>query len=321
MRILLRRCAWLLESLHPWRLAPGPLDVLVVNGIVARLGPGIGVEGVDRVVDCRGELGAAPCFYDALYVRSRGGSTWVDELLEDVPEATEEDLERLARLGYCRGLAYARGGRLERRGVVLETPRLIVKPSGEVLEAGGERLVVAATGVSRRSVYGLRSRKGVFAVEYLEKLGLMRSELVVIGPWVSSWEFERIRSVGARVVYSPWLSGLYRGGAPPAPQHIDALVAGSGGVAEAWELFESLALLNSTCYWGRAGLQEAAKIIASSIGLLGGSPVLREGVKADIQVVETKWIPEGVDPLALLSARPRVAQLITRGSLVEPGVV
>ncbi len=316
MKILLRRCAWVIKSLSPWRLLRGPVDVLIVEGVVSSIGE-TGSEGVDTVIDCKGELGVAPCFYDALYARVKHAHVWVDELLEEVPEAEQEDALHLARLGYCRGLGYARGKSMEYSGVGLLTPRIIVTPSGRRLEAGGEHYVLAATGVTRRSVYSLRARSGAFAVEFLEKQELLARETIVIGPWVASWEFERLRSIGGRVVYAPWLLGVYRGGPPPSPAYLDLLVAGSGGLAEAWELAESLVLLYSSCYWGRVAPDEALKPITSAIELLGGSPVLREGSRLDLQLVETKYSVGDSSLLSFLASRPRVAQLISGGRLVE----
>ncbi|WP_167827829.1 hypothetical protein [Pyrolobus fumarii] len=312
-RILLRNCAGVVEAFEPWVYRRGPLDVLIEEG---RLTIGDNSHA-DVVIDCKGELVALPCFFDAFHAPRVRNGDWLDEILADPASDYNPThvASELARRGYCGAILYSLEGGGEYNGVKLVTPSRIVTPDARVIGDDRDGMVVAAVALTRRSVYTWRSRFGAFPVEWLERNNLLKG--VVVGSWIASWEVEAVKRNESIIAVLPFAQAFFRGGLPPRPAYMDVMALGTGGLtADAWSNLIAFGAMMEAAYWSSIPLEKLFSVALRASKLIIGREVkLVNGSEAFLQLVELNEQLEDIRPMSLLTARPRVIATIAGGSI------
>jgi cytosine/adenosine deaminase-related metal-dependent hydrolase len=161
---------------------------------------------------------------------------------------------------------------------------------------------------TRKEVFENRSRTGRLAVEELDNHGCLWEKTILahLG-WASSWEFNRLKEAGSKLVHCPNSNQkLGTGGFFPYKDLRDKGITvglGTDGAAsnnslDMFREMKSMALIQKNQYWDpMAGTSRDALLAAtvngySILGLFGGK--IGEGMNADLVVVD---IEPGMMPL------------------------
>ena len=138
---------------------------------------------------------------------------------------------------------------------------------------------------TRQEVYKIKKEKGVFPVEYINKLGALTSRtLLVHMGWVTSWELSLVKEAGATVVHCPASNmKLATGGFLPLVEMLNSginVALGTDGAASnnSLDMFgemKTAVLLHRNSYWrtdiGASEVFEMATLGGyRALGLKGG---------------------------------------------------
>ena len=155
---------------------------------------------------------------------------------------------------------------------------------------------------TREELYEVKKRTGVFPVEYLDKLGLLRNLQMVHLGWVSSWEIDIIQREGATVTYCPTSNmKLATGGSFPLKEMLNKginVTLGTDGAASnnSLDMFKEMkigVLLQRQMYWNvdtkALDLFQTATINGYRLlGIKGG--LIKEGYVADLVLLNADLI-------------------------------
>ena len=230
--VLLEGCSVVYTS---FRRAPlTGVDICIEDGGI-RLGSRSGCRS-GTVLNCRGYV-VTPCFYNAyvdplsIAARVKGSVEGVGldaqrlclelSAIEMLLSGTCGALTVLSRPQLARDVGSSYGLRLSVAAppssaaaegwdavfvdLTPETPRDLLLEAHTLAGERGAVLLIRAS-VDRRSVFLHRRRRGAFPVEWLDRVGVLDSRVVLAGlSWVTSWELEAVRRSGAAVVVCPSL--------------------------------------------------------------------------------------------------------------------
>jgi len=152
---------------------------------------------------------------------------------------------------------------------------------------------------TRQEVYKIKKEKGLFPVEYINKLGALTSRtLLVHMGWVTSWELSLVKEAGATVVHCPASDmKLATGGFLPLVEMLNSGInaaLGTDGAASnnSLDMFREMrttVLLHRNSYWrtdiGAPEVFEMATLAGyRALGLKGGR--VAKGYLADLVLLD-----------------------------------
>lgn len=156
---------------------------------------------------------------------------------------------------------------------------------------------------TRKELYTIKKRNGLFPVEYLAKLGLVNQKLQMVHlGWVASWEIETIERNGSTVTYCPTSNmKLATGGSFPFKEMLKNginITLGTDGAASnnSLDMFQEMkigVLLQRQMYWNVE--TKAIDLFRSStingyrlLGIKGG--LIKEGYVGDLVLIDSHFV-------------------------------
>jgi len=254
--MILKKCRYAILNTEE-KFVEENVDIRVVNGRIVDVGKNISVEKDEPIIDCS-KLIAVPGVIDShthIFTYSlrgkflntnwdffwnnvfkhkveleknaiesfivRNGSSTI--ITYDPPEYAMYKLKTLSIVNgrYVRDEEQKR---FNERFVHVDSLRNISPEFfAEVVRVNKESIVSVHISNTRNYVFSFKKKYGDFPVSYVEKIGGLRENVVLVGlEWVTSREIDLISETNAKVILTPQCSLLYSpGGFPPVKEFID----------------------------------------------------------------------------------------------------
>lgn len=190
---------------------------------------------------------------------------------------------------------------------------------------------------TRNEVFEFKRRYGKFPIEYLDSIGALRENVILVGlEWVTSWELRKIANSTCKVVLIPSCSMLYAlGGLPPIIEFIrEKITLGLGTCSltcnSPFMFHEAKALLYyiRTSYWSfKLTAQQVLDIMTLGntriLNVKGGT--ISEGEPANLAIINLKHgnltpasIKNIIQNIILYSEPYNIEFTVVKGKLYSP---